>query len=40
MSRGRAGPAEFLAGYDGILQTDAYAGYDSGVETVGVNVWD
>ncbi len=31
MSRSRAGPAEFLAGYDGILQTDAYAGYDSGV---------
>jgi hypothetical protein len=28
MSRSREGPAEFLAGYGGILQCDGYTGYD------------
>jgi transposase len=28
MSRGRDGPAAFLAGYSGFLQADAYGGYD------------
>lgn len=28
MSRGRAGPESFLNGFQGTLQTDAYAGYD------------
>jgi transposase len=31
MSRGRAGPAAFLQGFRGVLQTDAYAAYDTGV---------
>lgn len=29
MSRGREGPQKFLQGYQGVLQTDAYGGYDS-----------
>jgi transposase len=28
MSRGRAGPLEFLQGFSGVLQTDGYAAYD------------
>ena len=28
MSRNRAGPEDFLKGFKGVLQTDAYAGYD------------
>lgn len=31
MSRGRQGPAHFLDKFDGILQTDGYAAYNSGV---------
>jgi len=31
MSRGREGPRNFLKGYRGVLQTDAYGGYDSSV---------
>jgi transposase len=28
MSRGRAGPEDFLKGFEGVLQTDGYTGYD------------
>jgi transposase len=31
MSRGRAGPLNFLQGYRGVLHTDAYGGYDASV---------
>jgi transposase len=31
MSRGREGPQNFLKGYRGVLQTDAYGGYNSSV---------
>lgn len=31
MNRGRAGPAAFLKDFRGVLQTDAYAAYDTGV---------
>ena len=31
MSRGREGPQDFLKGYRGVLQTDAYGGYNSSV---------
>lgn len=41
MSRGRAGPAAFLEGYRGVLQTDAYAAYDTGVgeEVIHAGCW-
>jgi transposase len=31
MSRGREGPRKFLEGFQGVLQTDAYGGYESSV---------
>ena len=31
MSRGREGPEKFLKGFRGVLQTDAYGGYNSTV---------
>jgi len=41
MGRGREGPKQFLGRYEGILQTDGYAGYDrvGGPEMIHAACW-
>jgi hypothetical protein len=41
MGRGRAGPKQFLEGFEGILQTDGYIGYEKvgGPKMVHVGCW-